>query len=67
MASFFSKALRGAAQSGATLYADVARQELSASITAKRDGVLNANRMDLEKSRQEASTIQHQERMAQQE
>ena len=66
MAGFLSKFIRGATSTGAELYADQAREELRAGIMADRDKVLNANRMSLEKSRQEASTIQHQERMAQQ-
>ena len=67
MASFFSKFVRGAAATGGALYADMAREELRAGIMTERDAVLNANRTELETSRQAASTKQHEERLAQQE
>lgn len=67
MASFLSKALRGATQAGGALYADIAREQFRAGIVTERDAVLNGNRQAMEKSRQEASTLQHKERLAQQE
>tara|TARA_R110000803_G_scaffold5230_9_gene17369 strand:+ start:843 stop:1661 length:819 start_codon:yes stop_codon:yes gene_type:complete len=67
MASFFSKFVRGASQSGATLYADVARDQMRADIQTKRDTVLNNNRTEAARTSQEASTLQHKERLAQRE
>ncbi len=67
MASFFSKFMRGATATGGALFADIAREELRAGIMTERDKVLNDNRIGLEKSRQDASTLQHKERLAQQE
>ncbi len=44
MAGFLSKFARGAAGQGAALYADKAKAEMMAELTAKRDAVLNTNR-----------------------
>ena len=63
MASFFSKFARGATQAGATLYADVARDQMKAEIQTKRDSVLNDNRTEAARISQEASTLQHQHRL----
>jgi len=67
MASFLQKFARGGAAAGGVLFADMAREQLRAGIMTERDDVLNANRQTMEKSRQEASTLQHEQRLAQQE
>jgi len=67
MASFLQKFIRGGAEMGGKLFADQAREQMRADIMAKRDQVLNENRLSLEQQRQEFSTAQHQEIMAQKE
>ena len=52
MASFLSKFVSGAAEAGAGLYADRYSQNLKAELMAKRDAVLQKNRMSIEESRQ---------------
>ena len=54
MASLLSKFVRGAATEGAALYADQYRQELQSKLMAKRDEVLQRNRMEMEKARSAA-------------
>ena len=53
MAGFLSKFARGVAGAGADLYADKARQDMLAEITAKRDARLEANRQAATKQSQE--------------
>lgn len=53
MSSFFSKAIRGAATTGAALFADQAREQMRSDIGAQRDKVLNDNRMRMQKDQQD--------------
>jgi hypothetical protein len=61
MAGFLSKFARGAAGKGAELYADEAKSQMMAQITAKRDEVLAANRAAAQEDRQAFSTEQTQQ------
>jgi len=53
MASFLSKFVRGGSAAAGQLYADSYMQDQRAEIMAKRDSVLNKNRMDLDRQQQE--------------
>ena len=53
MASIFSKMVRGASETGAVLFADMAREKLRSEIGAERDKVLHENRMRIQKDQQD--------------
>jgi len=54
MASFLSKFVKGAAGAGAEIMGSQVLAEMQAELTAKRDAVLNANKMSLQKQQQSA-------------
>jgi hypothetical protein len=58
MASFFSKFARGAATTGAKLFADQHMENIRADLMSKRDAVLHQNRMSAQRSSQKFQTEQ---------